>query len=589
MSHMRGPAWCPATTPGNLTAIFHGWLDNLVELAAELGHSGSDQAEVYAAAVERWGRDADSRCHGSYCAIVERADGAIRLSRSPWAAPPLTYATNALGAVVASVPRVLFAAGHPQTLDLPRLGDNLFYNLTLSEDGWYRDTFRVPYGAIVTLTPQGATTDRWYDPCALPEIHLARDEDYPDAVAELLGRAVELALRPAKRPAMALSGGLDSSIVADEILRRMPRGNLLRSFTAVPDRGWDGIAPPGMFGDERGWVERFATQHPNLQPTFLDRPGGGFDDGLQPMLAAMGIAPRNLANGSFYHAIGKAAADAGCDWLLTAELGNVGLSNDGRWSYVEFLTSGRWRQLYRTMAARSDDPRPIWRRIAALSILPLLPKSFREAIRGMIHPDRRDPHSLLSMLRPDAVTRLKLTERAGVAGRVTGEYHRTRAENIRYAYDQGDVEGGEVWQGFEQVHGLRVRDVTAYRPLLEFCLGLPTDQLVRDGTDRFLARRLAKGRMPEEQRLNSRYGRHNADWHARLTPRRAELRAEAERFRENPVLAGLLDIDRLIALLDDWPDHTPLDPTVALPREVAITRAIQAARFTHFVSGRNDI
>jgi len=129
--------------------------------------------------------------------------------------------------------------------------------------------------------------------------------------------------------------------------------------------------------------------------------------------------------------------------------------------------------------------------------------------------------------------------------------------------------------------------VAAYRPLIEFCLGLPTDQFVRDGVDRWLARRLAEGRMPEEQRTNSLYGRTNADWHTRMTPRLGELRAEAERLRDDPVMSELVDVDRLVGLLDDWPECTPVAWAEMLPREVAATRAILAGRFMRQITGRN--
>lgn len=579
--------WRPATTAAGTTLLFHGWLDNRDEIAKELGISGASTGGVYGAAIDRWGPSADARLHGTYCAIAELQDGSIRLSRSPWAAPPLTYANNGHRAIIASVPRVLFAAGHPRRLNRHRFGDNLFYRMQLGEDGWYEGTFRVAYGSVVTLTPNRAASDSWYDPCAIPQIKLKRDEEYVEAAAALLGTAVDLALTEPRRPALALSGGLDSSLVADEICRRLPAGEELRSYTALPHPDWDGIVQPAMFGDERGYVEGFAAAHPRLRPTFLDRPEGGFDDMLEPMLAAMDIAPRNLANGAFQHAVWSAAAKDGCDWMLDAELGNVGLSNDGRWAYVEYLTRGRWGELARALRMRSDDPRPLWRKLAAMSVLPLLPRNVRAGIRRTIHPQRADLHGLVNLIRPEVIEDLGLDERAGREGRFTGEYPRDRAEAIRHAYEQTDVEGGEVTQAFEQVHGLRQRDVTAYRPLLEFCLGIPTDQFVRGGTDRYLARRLGIGRLPEEQRTNRRYGRHNADWHTRLSRRRTELRMEVERIRNDSELNALFDVDRMKALLDAWPAETPLDATTATPREVALTRSLIAARFLRFLNGRN--
>ena len=42
--------------------------------------------------------------------------------------------------------------------------------------------------------------------------------------------------------------------------------------------------------------------------------------------------------------------------------------------------------------------------------------------------------------------------------------------------------------------------------------------------------------MPEEQRLETRQGRHNVDWHARMTGRRSELMAQAASLRAHPEL-----------------------------------------------------
>ena len=136
---------------------------------------------------------------------------------------------------------------------------------------------------------------------------------------------------------------------------------------------------------------------------------------------------------------------------------------------------------------------------------------------------------------------------------------------------------------------MRQRDVAAYRPLIEFCAGLPTRQFVSGGQQRWLAKRMAVGRMPEAQRLNPRYGRFQVDWHARLTPRIGELAAEARRIERHPWLGELIDTDRVCRLLKEWPEVTPWDWEELYPRQGSIPRAIQAARFVNFVEGRNDV
>ena len=581
----RQPAWHP-TKVRDITALFHGRLDNCADLASELGIASGDPALVYACAVERWGRDAERRCIGSYCAIVECGDGTLRLSRSPWTAPPLVYANDGLKAVVASVPRVLFAAGVPQTLNLTRFADTLYFNPVFDDGGWFEATWRVPHGTIVTLAEGSRHVDRWYDPMAVPEIRLATDQAYVDAAQSLVDEAATKAMVGVRQPAIALSGGLDSPQAAAAILRILPKDAVLRSFTAVPLDQWDGRVSPGMFGDERPWVEHLALTEPRLRPTFLDRPEGGFDERLPEMFAAMGVAPRHTANLSFYHAVFAAARQAGCDVMFDAESGNDTLSHDGRWCYVEFLRTGRWRQLYWVMKAR-PDPRPVWRRIASLSVLRSLPTPLRRGIRRIVGRAGLKHHAQLHLLTPTAIARFKLSERAQAGGTLDHEYLATREETIRHAYRTIDFEAAEVWQAIEEIHGITRRDVFAYRPLIEFCMGLPTEQFVRDGVDRFLARRMARGVMPEAQRINPLYGQHSADWHTRLTRQRDQLLAEAKRLRDDPDLNAILDIDRMIDLLQDWPDETPLDRETALPRQVGLTRAFIAARYMRFVSGRN--
>ena len=587
------PGWQPVTGSDGSSVLFHGWIDNAAELGAALDLPTTDVPALYAAAITRWGRRADSRIVGTYCAIALRPDGTTRLSRSPWAAPPLAYAVASHAVMAASVPRALFAAGFPAELNRERVLDSLANNFRYVEDGWFKGVRRVPQGAIVELGP-GAdcepAVDRWYDPLALPRIRLARDEDYVEAAEALLAQAVEKALGDCARPALKLSGGLDSPIIAAEILRQTPAGQPLETFTFVPHAEWDGIVPPDLMGDERPFVEAFAAMHPRMKPHFTDNPGGGFDTGERELFVAMSGSPSHLINYQAYHGIWRMARDAGCDLLLHGELGNGCYSMDGSWSYREDLVRGHWIELYQTLRDRRGDPRPVWRKLAALSILPMLPAPLAAAARRLVHPGRGAVQDWNSVLRRDAVEQHALIERQGAdAGFRARHQFASRAEYLEATYHGCDIEGQEIWQGFEQLYGLRQRDVAAYRPLIEFCAGLPTRQFVSGGQQRWLAKRMAQGKMPEAQRLNPRYGRFQVDWHARITPRIGELAAEARRLEDHPWLGEVIDVDRVCRLLEDWPAQTPWDPEELYPRQGSIPRAIQAARFVNFVEGRNDV
>ena len=580
----------PAEGPDGSNVLFNGWLDDSEEIASLLDVAPGTPALIYAAAVARWGSGADARLSGSYCAIVERPDGTVRLSRSPWSAPPLHFANDTQRAVVASVPRVLIAAGVTSQLDPVKIADSLVGNFSDEQRGWYLGTHRVPQGTIVHLGRGREWFERWYDPHAVAPVRMGCGQDYVDAARELLERATRQALKGVAKPAVALSGGLDSALATDEILRQLPTGQRLNSFTFRPDSAWDGRLQPDEMGDEKSFVDAFASMHPALETAFTRNEGGGFDHRQNELFAAMGIAPSYMPNYYVYHGVWQGARDAGCDWLLDATLGNQTLSNDGRWSYVEHLLSLRWRQLGLTLSRRRGDPRPLWRKVASLSLLPLLPKTWRDPIRRLRHPQISAMSAMATMIAPRHAAALSVEDRARRQGAWhDSSYPRSRREAVAVDYHGADHEANDVHQGFEQIYGLRRRDVMAYRPLIEFCVGLPTGQFVRDGEERWLAKRLAVGRIPESQRLNPRYGRHDVDWHVRIGRRRPELLAEIERLSQGSEVGHLLDYPKMRELLEDWPETTPLDRESWMPREIAIPRALTTARFIHFVSGRNDI
>lgn len=583
-----GPA-DSASSGAQGTSVVYGWIDNSAEIARELGlppETGS--GHLYTAALNRWGQAVDARLIGSYCAITALPGGRLRLVRSPWAAPPLHFVANARHCMASSVLRVLFDAGHPREVDTDHLIDQLLQDHHDCEPrGWYRGIGRVPMGCVVELGDDGIKLERTYDPCSPAPVRFARDEDYLAAARELIDRAAAAAVAQTKRPGIMLSGGLDSPIIAEAVIRQLPAGQTLPSFTFGPHPDWQGSTGAHHFGEERDFVRNFAACHPRLEPHFPSSDGHDFDYRLRDLLACSDAPSANAANVGIFHGVWEAARQHGCDTMLTADLGNFTFSTEAPWYSVEYLLRGRWGALVDALRGEPTDARPLSRKFAALSLLPLLPRRMRDPVRSALAGSPEDWVELASLVSKEERARHG-QRRAELPLQAGGSRPRSRREWLRRIWASADS-GEDLYLGFERLHGLRYRDVSAWRPLIEFCHGLPTDQFVRGTEHRRLARLLGAGIMPEEQRLNPRMGFHHPDWHLRLGRRRDELARYAERIADHPVLGTVIDTARLRGLLADWPDEPPTDPREAMPRMMGLTRAVTAAMFVGYAEGRNDL
>jgi len=593
-------AWRPAALDSGAIVAFHGHIDNAAALSAALNTDPGDLALLYGRAVERWGRDADLRTIGEYCAIVAYPKHRrVRLSRSPLRAPPLVYHHNtsregAGGIAAASVPRALFAAGVEERLNRTKVADSAWINYTSQEESWFDGVHRVPLGCTVTVRPGddpgGRKLDQYYDIGAIPDVAPASDADHIARASELLDEGVRAALAGSKRPGVTLSSGLDTPQVATRVLAQLPPGQRLPSFTFRPEAGWDGIVPRGMNGDEAPMVEAFAAMHPALDPHFADNAGYGHDHRWPELFHAMGGAPSGLCNMYVLHGVFEAARREGCDRLLLAEWGNYTFSAKGEWGFVEYLLKGRWRELYRALKDHPHDPRSMLRKFVALSLVPMLPDAVWPLMKRLVHADEKLPLELMSPLSADYRAATGVEERARNTGFPYGRFQpRNRRQAQAQIFVNGDAESSEVYQAFEQLYGVAQRDPMAYRPFAEFCMGLPTRMFMQGGELRWMAKQMARGIMPDEQRANSLNGRWDADWHLRIGRRRTEFRAEFERIAQHPTLSGMIDTERMIAALDAFPDQTSTDPQVWLQVELGVPRALLTARFVDFVERSNRI
>jgi asparagine synthase (glutamine-hydrolysing) len=579
----RGPArrgWRATRTRSGLPLLFNGWLDDRDDLARELGIRDTASDALYAAAFDTWGDGADQRLNGTYSALIPLTDGRIRLSRAPLGAFPLFYAADSSGCVICSVPRPIFAAGWPQELRSEAFRIALAMQVdTDGETTAWNGIRQIPDGTIAYLSASGIRLNRWYDLTSLRQTTLPRDQDYVEAARELLARSVHSTLGLAKNPALTLSGGLDSSNVAAEVLRQLPAGRTIKSFTFHPLDEWNGPLPAHNFADDRPHVRAFAAMYPQLEPHFVDNRNVGFDHKARELFLAGHSGYPSMTVGTPHHGVAMAAVEAGCDFLISAGAGNMTISQSPPWSYPEMLLKGHWRELWKLAANRAGDPRSMPRRIAALAVAPLLPPWLARTARDLVLGRNRRGGIPLDLLRRDTLPQ-------GGYGAATGPDIVSRRQWLSLLSSQMGA-SMEMVHAHEQAFGIRGRDVTNYRPLVEFCLSIPTDQFIRGGEDRWLARRMGIGRMPEAQRTERLYGRHNADWFPRQTERVDDMKRMVQRIADQPELAPHVDIERAMMLLDNWPAEQPAASHVEAELRFVLPSILLMSQYIDFVTGRN--
>lgn len=579
----------PTLLPWGDSVLFTGWFDNRAEVAEQLGIDGQDPAAVYGHAVARWGDEADRRIIGAYCAVVDRpAVGEVRLARSALSAPPLHFHSSDHGIAAASVPRALFALGLPAELNEERLAMRLHGVCHDAPGGWYKGIEALPLGIVASLSRHGERRSRPYDPTALPELRLQRDDDYVEAAEELLGEGIARTIAGFSRPGTLLSGGLDSTLVASHLLDQLPTGQRLPSFTWVPEPAAKREDGPHHFADEKPRVEAFAALNPRIEPHFLDLTGRSFDDGMDSLFLLGGTTTAAIGLLYPYDASFAAARSTGCDLMVGAGFGNETFSGEGRQAYTAFLKSGKLRELWRALAARPGDKRPVWRRFLALSLLRTLPYGLWCAVTRMQGALPPSPHLLAGALNPNWPGKARLEAEARRADPAFARpFYRSRSEEVEALHRQMDGDGFDLMQAFQQRHQIAYRDVTRYRPFVEFCWRLPVDQLMRGGESRYLARRMGRGRLPEEVRTETRYGLQHGDWHLRLGRRRDALLAELRCLDQDPKIRRLVDTPRLIRLLEQFPQDASMSREEAMQYQVALPNGIAAARLIRYVSGTN--
>ncbi len=555
--------------------LFDGRVDEAAALRRELGiavEGEEDIAGLVVAAYGRWGEDFPAHVLGDYAFALW--DGRVRrllLGRDAAGARPLYFCERAESLFFSSEARLLLeVAGVRPVVNERRVAEWLGVRFHAGDETFFAGVHALRAGDVLVWEDGRRRVRTFWHPELVATLRLRDAREYAEAARAVLYRAVARRLPAGRRMGAHLSGGLDSSTVADTAARLLAReGRELTAFTAVPEVAVDAALFPGRFTDETEFARTVAAPHGNVRHALVGNHAVSLFGALDALSDAMERPMLNPGNGVWMSAILQEARRRGVEVLLDGTMSNFTFSYDGQGALPALLQRGRLVAAGRLAAAyHRHDAR--WRHVAALGVLPLLPKGLRLWVdrvgRGQ---------ATLSATHGTGGSEAFLRQFA--AGNADVAAHDVVDGRLRRIALIGGIES-ETHMMMARSAGLEDLSPTADREVLEFCFAVPEEQFVVGGDRRALIRNMMTGLLPERVLRERRKGLQAADAFPLMLAARAEMAAELAAMREVDVVRRAIDLPRMDALMERWP-ATMRSSADYVAYCVALPRAISMGRF----------
>jgi len=569
--------------------LFDGRIDNRLELGNIIGISTSELNSIPDSMIvlrlfERSGERAFDQILGAFAIIImDLKEGRLLCARDHLGLRVLHYHSSRERFAVATTPDALFALSWvPRTLSKENLADALAGRWLKYETTLYQDIFRVPPGSTIHVCGPTLSKRQFWDPEGIADVRFRNDHDYVEAFRERLDGAVRANLRSSRLPCATITGGLDSSsiaVVAADILAI--NGNRLNTFTSVPMAGFTRADLRGRYYNETPYVRAIAEFNGNIVPHFITQSGVPIPERIAEVTRMSGLLGGAL-NTSWGVDLYAAARSAGHNVILGGDMGNETMSYYGWGLFTELLLTGHWLKLFAEIRVSGYR----WRRfVRQMVIRPLIPvplfRRYKQWRRG-----KNPAWHNFSLLHPEFAAQTRVIDRAAREHEFFD--HLLRDSRLGRIRDLRMYCGSADWYATIRARfGLDIRSPAFDRRIVEFCIGIPQNQYLRQGRDRWLIRRAMEDRLPDVVLNNKKCGIPAGDWYARLTQQRNHIAQEVKRLAQNPEIASILDMQRFNSILSNWPDRQPAEYTREEHELYTVADSLGVAYFIEGITGKN--
>jgi asparagine synthase (glutamine-hydrolysing) len=568
-------------------------LDNRDELSGALGLSAAaiaqmSDADLLLHSLERWGEAALDRLVGDFAfALWNATEQKLLLARDFLGQRPLHYYRNGSFFAFASMPKGLHALPDiPCAPDEQMVVEFLALMPQRGPRSFFKDIARVEPAHIVTVTRDGVSSRRYWQP-RRPDARL-QPENYVEGLRHHLDQATLARLRGANGAVGAnLSAGLDSGAVTATAARLLaPSGGKVIAFTAVPRKGYDGPDLRNRFGDEGPLAAATAALYPNVEHVCIRSDHISPLDGIDREFFLFNQPMLSLSNMVWINAINRAARERKLGIMLLGATGNATASYTGIELLPELMREGRLFKLWQEAAQLVAKAGMRWRGVLAHTIGAYLPVGLW-LLANRTFLGHAPEISAYSAIRAETLIDLHIDDIARERD-LDFTYRPWKDGFAMRLWMLQRADSGSIHKGILAGWGIDRRDPMADKRLVEFCLSVPTEQYLANGVQRALAKRALADRLPQAVLDEQKKGYQAVDWHEGLTAARPEVAAELQRIAAFAPASNILDVERMKALVENWPSSGWERTEVAQSYRLSLMRGIAAGHFLRKAAGSNQ-
>lgn len=224
---------------GRYSIVFNGEIYNYLELKPQLDYpfrTGTD-TEVILAAYIKWGEACVERFNGMFAfALWDHEKRQLFCARDRLGVKPFFITCYQGQWLFASEVKALLTAGVPARPNMNMWARYLVHGeFEQSDESFFEGVEAIKPGHTLTILPDGNMREHryWYLPERIGDPFAGSEDEAAEQLAALLDDAVRLRLRSDVPVALNLTGGLDSSSVAQAFLRLSPQHHPTHAFTAA--------------------------------------------------------------------------------------------------------------------------------------------------------------------------------------------------------------------------------------------------------------------------------------------------------------------------------------------------------------------